>query len=109
MAFNKFDDQSKTDFPPRQMFKGDWECADCGKKITELPFQPSPGRPIYCLDCWKKRFGNRPKANFSSRQTFKGSWVCAGCGKEITELPFQPSPDRPIYCRDCWAKNKEQK
>jgi len=53
MAFKKF--EPKGDFPPRQMFKGDWTCADCGVKITELPFQPSPDRPIYCRDCHQKR------------------------------------------------------
>ncbi|MEY4723721.1 MAG: hypothetical protein RLZZ324_1234 [Candidatus Parcubacteria bacterium] len=37
-------------------------CAECGAAITELPFQPSPDRPVYCKDCNKKR-----KANFGSR------------------------------------------
>jgi len=54
MAFKKFD-RPQGDFPPRQMFKGDWTCADCGTKITELPFQPSADRPIYCRDCHAKR------------------------------------------------------
>jgi len=54
MAFKKFD-RPKGDFPPRQMIQGDWACADCGTKITELPFEPSPDRPIYCRDCWSKR------------------------------------------------------
>jgi len=53
MAFKKF--EPGKEFPPRQMFKGDWTCADCGAKITELPFQPSPDRPIYCRDCHAKR------------------------------------------------------
>lgn len=39
----------------RKMFKGDWKCADCGKEITELPFEPDQDRPIYCRDCWAKR------------------------------------------------------
>lgn len=34
-------------------------CATCGVAITELPFQPSADRPVYCRDCNRKR-----KANF---------------------------------------------
>lgn len=54
MAFKKFDDTGKN-FAPRQMFQGDWTCADCGAKITELPFQPAEDRPIYCRECHAKR------------------------------------------------------
>ena len=54
MAFKQFD-QPKRDFPPRKMFQGDWTRADCGAKITELPFQPSPDRPIYCRECHQKK------------------------------------------------------
>ena len=59
MAFQKSDkDPSQPprgDFPPRQMIQGKWNCADCGQEITELPFEPSPDRPIYCRECWAKR------------------------------------------------------
>ncbi len=54
MAFKKFERPSR-DFSPRQMFQGDWKCADCGVAITELPFQPSADRPIYCRECHAKR------------------------------------------------------
>ena len=30
-------------------------CADCGKEIDELPFEPSSDRPVYCGDCNRKR------------------------------------------------------
>lgn len=53
MAFKKF--EPRKGFTPRQMFKGNWKCADCGVKITEFPFEPAPDRPIYCHDCWIKR------------------------------------------------------
>lgn len=43
------------DFAPRQMFQGDWSCAECGAKITELPFNPRPESPVYCRDCHAKR------------------------------------------------------
>lgn len=28
-------------------------CSDCGKN-TEVPFQPSGNRPVYCSDCYRK-------------------------------------------------------
>lgn len=59
MAFKKF--EPREGFAPRQMFKGNWKCADCGKEITELPFEPAPDRPIYCRDCWAKRRAERPR------------------------------------------------
>ncbi|HJN62302.1 MAG TPA: CxxC-x17-CxxC domain-containing protein, partial [Candidatus Parcubacteria bacterium] len=37
------------------MHQGDWTCTDCGGKITELPFQPSADRPIFCKECHSKR------------------------------------------------------
>jgi CxxC-x17-CxxC domain-containing protein len=36
----------------RQMF--DVTCSDCGKQ-TQVPFQPSGDRPVYCQDCFRKR------------------------------------------------------
>jgi CxxC-x17-CxxC domain-containing protein len=31
------------------------KCADCGKAIDELPFEPTSDRPVYCGDCNRKR------------------------------------------------------
>ena len=39
---------------PRQMF--DAVCASCGKP-TQVPFQPSGSKPVYCLDCFKQQRG----------------------------------------------------
>lgn len=39
----------------RKMYKGDWSCSECGTKITELPFEPAPDRPIFCKECWRKK------------------------------------------------------
>lgn len=60
------------DYAPRQMFQGNWKCAECGKEITQLPFQPDENRinQLKCRDCHQKsrnsfggggggRFGNR--------------------------------------------------
>jgi len=46
----------------REMIKGNWKCSECGKEITELPFEPAPDRPIYCRECWaKKRSERKPR------------------------------------------------
>lgn len=37
---------------PRQMYPA--VCADCNKD-TQVPFEPSGARPVYCLDCYRKR------------------------------------------------------
>lgn len=36
---------------PRQMFPA--ICAECGKE-TQVPFEPTSGRPVYCSDCYRK-------------------------------------------------------
>ena len=36
---------------PREMHKA--TCADC-KQETEVPFQPSGDRPVYCRECYQK-------------------------------------------------------
>ncbi len=59
MAFKKFDDRPKRDFAPREMVKGNWKCAECGKEITELPFEPTADRPIYCRECWTEKRNQR--------------------------------------------------
>ncbi len=42
--------------PRRQLFPA--VCADCGKE-TEVPFEPSQGRPVYCRDCYRKVSASR--------------------------------------------------
>jgi CxxC-x17-CxxC domain-containing protein len=59
MAFNKFDGGDRGSFAPREMIKGNWKCTDCGAEITEMPFEPSPDRPVYCKECWSKRRATR--------------------------------------------------
>ena len=42
-------------------------CADCNKEC-EIPFKPSPGRPVYCKECFSKRkTGNPFNANRDNR------------------------------------------
>ncbi|NQU83115.1 MAG: hypothetical protein HQ536_00225 [Parcubacteria group bacterium] len=56
MAYN---DDSRGNFPPRQMIQGSWKCSECDKEITELPFEPAQDRPIYCRDCWRAKRDER--------------------------------------------------
>ncbi len=95
----------------RQMFDVDLSCAKCGTHISQLPFQPSGDRPVYCSDCNRQyrqtntrdnngggynRGGARPP-----RQMYQVNLTCADCGTAITELPFQPTGDKPVYCKNC--------
>jgi CxxC-x17-CxxC domain-containing protein len=82
----------------RKMFDVDVDCGECGKKITQLPFEPSGDKPVYCTDCLRKRRESRPRPE---RQMYDVDVTCAECGAKITQLPFQPTGDRPIYCFDC--------
>lgn len=98
----------------RPMVQGSWTCAECGKEITELPFEPSGDRPVHCKDCWRTKRNQGGGGNFGGgdrapRQMHQGNWKCAECGTEITELPFEPSGDRPVHCRDCWRKKREER
>ncbi|MEF2920429.1 MAG: zinc-ribbon domain containing protein [Acutalibacteraceae bacterium] len=38
--------------PQREMFSA--VCAECGAE-TQVPFQPTEGRPVYCKECFAKR------------------------------------------------------
>ncbi len=80
----------------RQMFDVDVDCGECGTKITQLPFQPSGDRPVFCSNCLRARRSERRE-----RRMFDVDVDCAECGIKITQLPFEPSGDRPIYCFDC--------
>jgi len=65
MAFRKFDDNSQRGLQ-RQMFDVtdmNIKCHDCGKSITQLPFNPDPSRldSIRCQDCLGKFREQRPR------------------------------------------------
>jgi len=50
----KFFKNRHSNFKPK-MYQGHWKCADCGREITKLPFNPKPQRAVYCKECWLKR------------------------------------------------------
>ncbi|MGC4191982.1 MAG: zinc-ribbon domain containing protein [Thermomicrobiales bacterium] len=37
---------------PRQLYPA--TCSECGKP-TEVPFNPSPGKPVYCRECYQAK------------------------------------------------------
>ena len=43
--------ERNSDRPARQMF--DAICAECGAP-TQVPFEPTSGRPVYCRDCFRR-------------------------------------------------------
>ena len=48
---NSYRNDSHSYRPSRQMFPV--KCSECGKD-TEVPFEPTNGRPVYCSDCYRK-------------------------------------------------------
>jgi CxxC-x17-CxxC domain-containing protein len=49
------DDRGRGPRAPRQMYSVNVACAECGTQITELPFQPSGDKPVYCKNCMMAR------------------------------------------------------
>jgi CxxC-x17-CxxC domain-containing protein len=96
------EERNNGNFSDRPMIQGEWQCADCKKTITELPFQPNEDQEVRCKECYVAQRSTRR----SDRPMVQGEWQCSDCGKDITELPFQPIEGRPIYCRDCYRNNR---
>ena len=95
----------------REMHKA--TCSDCGAEC-EVPFEPTPGKPVRCQDCFRKnrpqrRMGgggfdrNRRFDNRRPREMHKAT--CAECKSEC-EVPFRPTEGKPVYCKDCFMKKK---
>ena len=82
----------------RPMF--DATCSNCGKE-TQVPFQPSGDRPVYCNDCFRKMRSDRPRRE--DRQMFEAT--CATCGTP-TKVPFEPKEGRPVYCREHYNRDR---
>ena len=66
MAFKKFETGGDQGGFQRQMYDVsdmNIKCKDCGKAITQLPFQPDPARldTLRCQDCMRTFRESRPK------------------------------------------------
>ena len=85
----------------KQMFDVDLDCGECGTKISQLPFQPTGDRPVFCTDCLRKKRDNRDSGGRPQRQMFNVDVNCAECGTHISQLPFQPRGGGDIYCFEC--------
>jgi len=97
-------------FSPRPMVQGNWTCTSCGAEITELPFEPAPGRDIFCKACYKANSGrSNNNAPRQPREMIQGNWQCSECGAEINELPFEPAPGKDLFCQECWKAKRPQK
>jgi CxxC-x17-CxxC domain-containing protein len=48
---NSYGNSNRSYTTQRQLFPA--VCAECGKE-TQVPFEPSQGRPVYCSDCYRK-------------------------------------------------------
>jgi len=90
----------------RPMVDVDLSCAECGTHISQLPFQPSGDRPVYCRDCNRARRDNNSRGP-RERKMYDVDVNCSGCGTRISQLPFQPRDTSNIQCRDCYLKNKD--
>ena len=58
MAYSNFRDDNQAQRPMFDVSAMGLKCAECGTDITQLPFQPSSDRPVYCRDCNRKRRQN---------------------------------------------------
>lgn len=83
----------------------DATCTKCGQP-TQVPFQPTEGRPVYCAECFKSVRAERPPRGGGAggmRQMYDA--VCATCGAP-TQVPFQPTEGRPVYCREHFRRGE---
>lgn len=89
----------------RQMFDVNLNCAECNSAITQLPFEPTGDKPVYCTNCLRARRQSRGGSRFGNdrgpRKMFEVNEQCAECGTAITQLPFEPKGGRPLYCFEC--------
>ncbi len=101
--------------PTREMYQGNWTCAECGVAITELPFEPRSGQPITCKAChvaskpqrstgFRRDGGNFRRGGDRERRMVTGNWTCKDCGDAITELPFEPRDPGNVSCRACFKR-----
>jgi len=87
-------------------------CSDCGAEC-EVPFKPTEGKTVRCLDCFRNSRPSGPRRNFrggggnrfNDRPREMHKAVCAECKSEC-EVPFKPTEGKPVLCRDCFRNKR---
>lgn len=74
-------------------------CSSCGKEC-QVPFKPIKGKPVLCVNCYKKNDSHDQGTN----EKYKA--ICSECGKEC-EVPFKPNGRKPVLCSKCYAKEED--
>ena len=46
---------------PRQLYPA--VCSECGRE-TEVPFNPTTGKPVYCRECFQSRKASSPRYDY---------------------------------------------
>ncbi|MDO8585366.1 MAG: type IV secretion system DNA-binding domain-containing protein [bacterium] len=73
------------------------KCSNCGKE-TRVPFKPTPGKPVYCSECFEKiqkgelAAPERPVSRESGRRTQETMEGLAGLGIEYKQERRAPAP-----------------
>ncbi len=78
-------------------------CADCCKHC-EVPFRPTPERPVYCKECFVKR-----KAGHIPQDPDKGSAVQRSFKPEVLTPPENLSKKSQVPLRAIVSKGKKSK
>ena len=79
-------------------------CSSCGKDC-QVPFKPIKGKPILCVNCYKKDYDKESVGHDGRMEKFKAT--CDECGKEC-EVPFKPNGRKPVLCSKCYAEEQDE-
>ena len=63
-SYRSRDNYSYGDRPQREMHPA--ICSSCGQE-TMVPFVPTPGKPVYCSDCFRNQREQRSNYSYSNR------------------------------------------
>lgn len=80
-------------------------CSNCGK-IAMVPFEPTPGRPVYCDDCFTKLKGSEGGEMFHAKKKEKYSPHLANLGIEFQPRQEEPYKKRPVTLEEALAEKE---
>ena len=67
-------------------------CTQC-QKLTDVPFEPTPGKPVYCDSCFAKKRADRTSGGPSGRG--RGGGSAGGGGRGGGRGGMRDAPPRP--------------